>query len=148
MYRKVILVHSMTTSGVHRPPHKATPKHEGTTTLLHSLDTVSKTFSLTRLPPNKKPTIFWFNIWHSSVKRTWCELRGVHSACCCAHLYHAAWCRECKDGPRHGRRERSCASWSLLCTVWVVICCTVEARKAIFNMVALLSGFFQAEIRK
>lgn len=41
------------------PPNNATPKHQGTTTLLHSLDGVSKTITLTRLLPKMFPTILW-----------------------------------------------------------------------------------------
>ena len=40
-------------------PHNATPKHQGTTNLLHLLDSVSETLILTRLPRNTSLAIVW-----------------------------------------------------------------------------------------
>ena len=84
-------------------PHNATPKHQGTTTLL---DSVSDTFSLTRLPPNTSLTIVGLKA-HATVI---CELNLIPIltspfSVFWAHLYHTAWCLGDKCGPRHGRRE-------------------------------------------
>ena len=48
-------------------PHNATLKHQGTTTLLHLVDSVSETFSLARLTPNTSATIIWLKAYATLV---------------------------------------------------------------------------------
>ena len=133
MYRKAVSAHSMTTSGVRRP-------HIMPLQNIRKPPPCCTRWTLFRrrsawpgcLQTRSRRLSGWRNMLHSSLKRTWCQFRGVHSACCWAHLYRAAWCRGCKDGPRHGRQEWIYASCSLLRTVWVVIRRPVAARKALF----------------
>ena len=48
-------------------PYNATPKHQGNTTVLHLLDSVSASFSLTRLPPNTSLTIVWLKAYAAHI---------------------------------------------------------------------------------